>query len=122
MTPDTIEDWIAFAVPAFVAADEHAGEATAEVILNSDPRRYSDATRQRSEELLHSVAQWLPELDARDQVRVGALFRVLASAHTWLRMREEFGLTGAESGEVVAWTIGVLTQAIRAGDFPANAS
>jgi hypothetical protein len=116
--PRTVEDWIEHAIPAFVVADEHAVEATAEVILNSDPRRYSEATRQRSAELLQSIAQWLPELSARDQVRVGALFRVLGSSQTWLRLREEFGMTGIESGEVVGWAIGTLTQAIRAGEFP----
>ena len=122
IVPMTIDEWIARAVDAFVVADENAAVATAEVILNSDPRRYSEPSRQRSTALVQSLAQALPELDARDQTRVGALFRVLASAQTWLRMREEFGLTGAESGEVVGWALGVLATAIRAGDFPARSS
>lgn len=120
--PLTIDEWIERAVAAFVVADENAAVATAEVILNSDPRRYSEPTRQRSDALVQSLAQALPELDTRDRTRVGAMFRVLASAQTWLRMREEFGLTGAESGEVVGWALGVLANAIRAGDFPARSS
>ena len=120
--PMTIDDWTARAIDMFVMADEHAVAATAEVILNSDPRRYSAPSRQRSEALLQALAQALPELDARDQVRVGAMFRVLASAQTWLRLREEFGMTGAESGEVVGWALGVLADAIRAGDFPTRRS
>ena len=122
IVPMTIDEWIARAVDAFVVADENAAVATAEVILNSDPRRYSEPTRQRSVALVQSLAHALPELDDRDQARVGAMFRVLASAQTWLRMREEFGLTGAESGEVVGWALGVLADAIRAGDFPTRRS
>jgi AcrR family transcriptional regulator len=118
--PTTIDDWMARAVDMFATADEHAVAATADVILNSDPRRYSGPSRQRSESLLQSLAQAFPELDARDQVRVGAVYRVLASAQTWLRLREEFGMTGAESGEVVGWALGVLTNALQAGEFPAR--
>jgi AcrR family transcriptional regulator len=122
IVPMTIDEWISRAVAAFVIADENAVVATAEVILNSDPRRYSEPTRQRSIALVQSLADALPELDDRDQARVGAMFRVLGSAQTWLRMREEFGLTGAESGEVVGWALGVLANAIRAGDFPTRSS
>jgi AcrR family transcriptional regulator len=116
--PATIDEWVTWAVPAFVVADEHAVETTAEAVLNADPRRYSQASRERSRELHASVERWLPELDPRDQTRVTALFRVLASIQTWLRMREEFGLTGAESGETVGWAIKVLADAIRNGEFP----
>lgn len=116
--PETIEEWTAWALPAFLAADEHSVETTAEAVLNADPRRYSQASRKRSRELQASVERWLPDLDIRDHVRVAALFRVLASVQTWLRMREEFGLTGSESGEIVSWAIGVLAHAIRDGNFP----
>jgi AcrR family transcriptional regulator len=116
--PATVDEWVTWAVPAFLVADEHAVEATAEAVLNADPRRYSRASRERSRELHEAVERWLPELDPRDQTRIAALFRVLASSHTWLRMREEFGLTGAESGEIVAWAIRILTDAIRDGDLP----
>jgi AcrR family transcriptional regulator len=118
--PQTLEDWAAWAPHANQMADDHAVEATAEAVLNADPRRFSMASRRRTEELRASVARSLPELDAVDQHRVTALLRVLASAQTWLRMREEFGIAGADSGTLVGWAIRVLTQAIRDGDFPAG--
>jgi AcrR family transcriptional regulator len=120
--PDTIEAWTEWAVPAFVVADEHAVEATAEAVLNADPRRYSQASRQRSRDLQASVERWFPELDASDHVRVAALFRVLASVQTWLRMREEFRLAGKESGEIVSWAIATLADAIRDGNLPPHAA
>jgi AcrR family transcriptional regulator len=116
--PQTLEEWAAWAPYANQMADDHAVEAIAEAVLNADPRRFSAASRRRTEELRASVARSLPDLGADDQHRVTALLRVIASAQTWLRMREEFGLRGAESGALVGWAIRVLTDAIRDGDLP----
>ena len=44
--------------------------------------------------------------------------RVLGSVQTWLRMREEYGLDGAESGPLVTWAVKVLEREIRAGRLP----
>ena len=40
------------------------------------------------------------------------------AVQTWLRMREEFGLTGEESGEIVRWAIEVLAREARDGHLP----
>jgi hypothetical protein len=49
---------------------------------------------------------------------VAGLLRVLGSVQTWLRMREEYGLDGAESGPLVTWAVKVLEREIRAGRLP----
>ena len=59
-----------------------------------------------------------PDLSERDVRRVAGLLRVLGSVQTWLRMREEYGLDGAQSGPLVIWAIGVLAREIRAGHLP----
>ena len=64
------------------------------------------------------VADSFPEYDERDHLRITALLRNLYSVQTWLRMREEFGIPGAESGPIVAWAIQTLVNEIRAGNFP----
>ena len=46
------------------------------------------------------------------------LLRVLDSIQTWLRMREDYGLNGAQSGPLVTWAINVLEREIRAGHLP----
>lgn len=61
----------------------------------------------------------LPELSERDVRRAAALLRVLGSARTWLRVREEYGLDGAESGSLVTLAIGILEEEIRRGNLPA---
>jgi hypothetical protein len=40
------------------------------------------------------------------------------STQAWLRMREEFGVPGVESGPVVAWVIDTIIRELRAGNTP----
>ena len=65
------------------------------------------------------MAKELPELGEREQLRLAAVIRCLVSTQAWLRMREEFGVPGAESGPVVAWVIGTIIREVRAGNTPA---
>jgi hypothetical protein len=96
--------------------------ARAEALFNADPRRFSPATRANSERFRAVVAGVLPELNERDHLRLTAVIRCLLSAQAWLRMREEFGVPGEESGPVVAWVLDAIFNEIRQGHPPgANA-
>jgi hypothetical protein len=46
------------------------------------------------------------------------VIRCLASTQAWLRMREEFGVHGSESGPVVEWVIETIFRELRAGNTP----
>jgi AcrR family transcriptional regulator len=92
--------------------------AKAEAILNADPRRLSQDSRERSAALLRIVAEALPDYDDRDHLRITALLRNLYSMQVWLRMREEFGIYGDEAGPIVGWAVDTLVREIRAGNFP----
>lgn len=116
--PGTVEEGAAWAEAAFKAPDGHAAEATAEAVLNADPRRYSEVSRRRTAEIRQAVARSLPELDERDQLHFAALMRTLVSIQTWLRMREEFGMDGTESGQAVAWALRTLLKEARQGSLP----
>jgi hypothetical protein len=93
-------------------------EASTEAVLSADPRRASRSRRERSNKFLELAARSLPELDEEDVRRAAALLRVLGSVQTWLRMREEFGIDGADSGQLVTWAIRILAREIRAGRLP----
>ena len=75
-------------------------------------------TRTNTREMRKLLANELPELGEREQLRVAAVIRCLVSTQAWLRMREEFGVPGTESGPVVAWVIDTIIRELRAGNTP----
>lgn len=98
--------------------EEHHVAALAEAILNADPRRFASDTRTHSQDLQRLLVTELPDLDERELLRIAAVFRCLLSSQAWLRMREEYGVPGTESGPVVAWVIEMIICELRAGNTP----
>jgi AcrR family transcriptional regulator len=120
--PRTADDWADWAIVAFKLADDHAAEVVPDAVLNADPRRLSRASRRRSDEMLAAVARSFPQLDERDHRRVAALMRTLVSTQSWLRIREEFSIDGAESGPLVSWALRTLLCEVRDGHLPLASS
>jgi len=102
----------------FRAADTHPVEATADALLNADPRRYGTATRERSEDLRAAVAAAFPAMDDHEVTCLAGLLRCIGSSQTWLRMREEFGVDGAQSGPLMVWAFETLVAEARRGTMP----
>ena len=98
--------------------DDHFVTARAEAVFNADPRRFAADTQTNTRELRELLAKGVPELDEREQLRIAAVIRCLVSTQAWLRMREEFGVPGTESGPVVAWVIDTIIRELRAGNTP----
>jgi hypothetical protein len=98
--------------------DEHYVSARAEAVLNADPRHFATDTQANTRDMRDLLAAGLPDLDEREQLRIAAVFRCLVSTQAWLRMREEFGVPGTESGPVVAWVIDTIIRELRAGNTP----
>ena len=71
-------------------------------------------------EMRELLAKELPELSDREQLRIAAMLRCLVSTQAWLRMREECGVPGTESGPVVAWVVDTIIRELRAGNTPAS--
>ena len=115
---DSIDDFAPKLMAMFEVADAHWVEATAEAILNSDPRRLSRASRERSEDLSRVVQEAFADRDERDHTRMAALLRCIGSVQTWLRMREEFGVPSTDSGPLVAWAVETLVNEARTGTIP----
>jgi AcrR family transcriptional regulator len=98
--------------------DEHYVTARAEAVLNADPRRFAADTRANTRDMCTLLAEELPQLGEREQLRIAAVIRCLVSTQAWLRMREEFGVPGTESGPVVAWVVDTVIRELRAGNTP----
>jgi AcrR family transcriptional regulator len=99
--------------------EEHSVAARAEAVFNADPRHFAAGTRTNTRDMTEMLAKELPELGERERLRLAAMFRCLASTQAWLRMREEFGVPGTESGPVVAWVIDTIVRELRTGNTPA---
>ena len=106
------------AVRLMAGLEEFHVAARAEALFNADPRRYSPDTRTNSGQFGVAVATLAPELDERELLRLTTVIRCLLSAQAWLRMREEFGVAGGESGPMVAWVIEAIVNEIRRGNPP----
>jgi AcrR family transcriptional regulator len=102
----------------FATSDDFAVEVRAEVLLNSDPRWYSAQTQRTSADFRRLVKEAFPELDDQQQAQLTGVLRLLGSSQSWLRLREEFGVPGTESGPLARWAIEALLASVRRGDLP----
>ena len=116
--PEAVDDIGRKIEALFATSDDFAVEVRAEVLLNSDPRWYAAQTRRTSDAFLRLVEEAFPELDGRRHAQVAGLLRCLGSSHSWLRMREEFGVPGTESGPMTRWAMETILAAVRRGDLP----
>lgn len=115
---ESVDDLSRVAVQVMAGLDEFHVAARAEALFNADPRRFSLATRENTELFLQVFSRAFPDLDAREVVRIVAVIRCLLSSQAWLRMREEFGVPGVESGPTVAWVLDTIFDALRRGARP----
>ncbi len=118
---DTIDGLKAAAVQLMAGLEKFHVAARAEALFNADPRRFSPDTRANSMHFPVVIDAILPELGDRDRLRLTAVIRCLLSAQAWLRMREEFGVTGDESGPIVAWVLDAIVNEIHRGNPPPQA-
>ena len=116
----SIDDVAPATVRLMAALEENYATARAEAVFNADPRRFAADTQANTRQLRELVSQGLPDLDERDQLRIAAVIRCLVSSQAWLRMREEFGIPGTESGPVLAWVIDIVFRELRAGNGPGS--
>jgi AcrR family transcriptional regulator len=75
------------------------------------------AQQQRTRDFAKFVSSVTVDLNPTEAAVFAAIVRYLASSRTWFALREESGLTGAESGPVLAWAIQTLLDALRDPSF-----
>ncbi len=114
----TIDDLGPMVEKMYAANDDFAPLVRAEVLFNSDPARQAQESRNRTDKTLHLMKTTFPELDPRDQRHLVALIRTLTAGRNWLQLREGFGLTGTQSGTLVAWALNALLAEVRRGNLP----
>jgi AcrR family transcriptional regulator len=108
-----LDDLVAVIPRMFEAFDDVADLSRAIVILKRDPADPGTDHLQRTETFRGLVDRSFPGLASGDRRRLLAIVRALVTGHTWLTMREEFGLSGRESGQVAAWALAAMLAEVR---------
>lgn len=117
-TTETLDGIPASAEMFFTDAERFPEAIRAETLLNTDPRSFGELTNRTSREFLEVVAAAFPEYDERLRAAIAGLLRCLVSSQSWLRMREEFGVPGSESGPLFRWAVDTLIREIRETGYP----
>ncbi len=101
-----------------LAFDRDAELMKALVLVTWEAGQISDSQKRRTEATKQALAPLTAELEPDHAAAVSSLIRYLFSSRTWLVMREEFGLSGEQSGPVIAWTIQLMLDALRDPSAP----
>ncbi|MCC6624532.1 MAG: hypothetical protein IT385_25010 [Deltaproteobacteria bacterium] len=118
--PTTVEGLLAYARATYAVATRDLGvmRASAGAGVAAAIRRRRKAERQRG--IAGVVAGLTDDPEARRMVT--ALTRHLISAQCGLALLDEHGLEPERSGEVIAWTLGLVCDALARGDRPTRAA
>ena len=108
-----LDELARFVPEVFRDFDEHAAATKASILINPDPARLLPTQQRRTELIIDVCRRSFPDLSDADQRRLGQLVRTITSTFNWLRIREEFGMTGDDSGELIGWVVQCVTDEIR---------
>lgn len=92
--------------------DENPQLILAQITTTAGSQVRSHGRKDRIARTRMAVEQISPDLDPETRTARTAVLACLLSANTWQRMRQEFGMTGAQSGDALAWALEVLLAAI----------
>ena len=110
---DTIDQLPAAIIANALAFDRDAEMIKALVLVTWESGQMSDIQQRRTDETHEALAPLMTDLSPEQARAVSSLIRYLFSSRTWLAMREEFGLTGEQSGPAIAWAVRLMLDALR---------
>lgn len=100
---------------SYEAFDREAqGTRVVAKMLAASSRSAADS-RRRGEAMQRIVDEELPHLDPTDRRVLAGLFQVLGSSRTWLRLVDDFDVSGEEAGRVIRWLLDLAVGALTSG-------
>lgn len=102
----------------FAVFDAYAPYFEAGVLLSEGGGVEPTGRAARTERAREQLAEVLADLEPAQQRMAFAVIRHLAGLNTWFALRRRLGLEDGEGGEAVAWAVGELIGALRAGRAP----
>ena len=111
-----VRDFRAAVEKGFLTYDEYERETRALVLMNLDPARTATRSREHVAMIRELVEMSFPSLSDTDAAGVSAVFNLLVSSRTWLRMLDGHGLNGVESSRFLGWVIDLIVAELEAGN------
>jgi AcrR family transcriptional regulator len=112
--PRTPEAMVRLTRDLYPAFDRNAPLIIAQQQTRLGAQVRGHARRDRHAAIQEVVAVCAPHLPAERRHQAAALLACLMSGDAWRRMRDDFGLSGEQSGAVAAWAIDNLCKALAA--------
>ena len=105
------------------AYGEFERETRALVLMNLDPARTASRSRTNTTDIQAIIRAAYPDIDDDDVVGVAAIFNLLASSRTWLRLRDGHGMTSDDALRYIGWAADLLVADLESGnrDFSGRA-
>lgn len=69
--------------------------------------------KRRSEAVVETVAKSFPRASPDAHRRLAAILRALVNVHTWVALNDDWGMSGKDAGELVAWAVKTLVAEAR---------
>jgi AcrR family transcriptional regulator len=111
--PRTADAMVALVRQLFPAFDKNAPLILAQQQTRLGAQVRTHARKERNAAGRAAVEAIAPDLPEERKHAVAALLSCILSGDAWRRMRDDWGLTGEQSGEVAAWAIDTLTKALQ---------
>jgi AcrR family transcriptional regulator len=111
-SPRSPEEVVQVIEQAFPAFDQNPALVKAFLISQLGRSARARGRARRIQGIERALEEITRGLDASKRMEVVAVIAHLSSVQTWVTMTEEFGLTGAQVGEAVAWAMKLLLAAV----------
>ena len=116
---DTVADLEAAIVDSFDRFEVEEVPTRAAASMSEAMGRSAGESLVRNQRHGTEIRRLVPDLPDDEFTRLLGILRVVMSSRTWLRLKDEFGVDGADSGPLVAWVVRlVLDDVARTGRVP----
>jgi len=113
--PDQLEDAVRSVHGLF---EEHSEKVTALAVLAAGARIRIPRRNEHSRTVERSLAGLVRHLDPEDAHAVVTLIRSILGSYMWSHLRNDHGLDGEHTTDVVVWAVRALMDALRSGKGP----
>jgi len=118
--PETLDGIIEGLAPLYQSFDKTPAHIQATITTPQGRAMRATQDEERRAAFLKAVDE-IGDLDDAERRSAAAILQLLYSAHAWLSLREQWGMTGAEAAEATAWAARTLIDDLKQRTTPAAA-